>query len=40
MKKYHYTFPASIEYDYQTPDGSDVISEMKKCVQYCQDGLA
>jgi sugar phosphate isomerase/epimerase len=40
MKKNRYTFPASIEYEYQTPDGSDVISEMKKCVQYCKDALA
>jgi sugar phosphate isomerase/epimerase len=40
LKKNQYTFPASIEYEYQTPDGSDVVSEMKKCVQYCKDALA
>ncbi len=40
VKENRYTFPASIEYEYQTPEGSDVISEMKKCVQYCKDALA
>jgi sugar phosphate isomerase/epimerase len=35
-----YQFPASIEYEYQTPEGSDVITEMRKCVQYCKDALA
>ena len=40
MKKNHYTFPASIEYEYDTPEGSDVLTEIKKCVQYCKDALA
>ena len=40
MRKNQYKFPASIEYEYQTPEGSDVIAEMKKCVQYCKDALA
>ncbi|HLK64000.1 MAG TPA: sugar phosphate isomerase/epimerase [Bryobacteraceae bacterium] len=40
MKKNNYKFPASIEYEYQTPEGSDVVSEVKKCVQYCKDALA
>lgn len=40
MKKNKYRFPASIEYEYQTPEGSDVISEMKKCVEYCRKALA
>ncbi|HKE25309.1 MAG TPA: sugar phosphate isomerase/epimerase [Bryobacteraceae bacterium] len=35
-----YPFPASIEYEYQTPEGSDVLTEMRKCVQYCKDALA
>jgi sugar phosphate isomerase/epimerase len=39
MKKNKYTFPASIEYEYNTPEGSDVIAEMKKCVQYCKEAL-
>lgn len=40
MKTNHYTFPASIEYEYQTPEGSDVLTEMRKCVQFCKDALA
>ena len=38
MKKNKYRFPASIEYEYQTPEGSDVLTEMKKCVEYLQAG--
>lgn len=40
MKTNKYKFPASIEYEYQTPQGSDVITEIKKCVQYCKEALA
>jgi sugar phosphate isomerase/epimerase len=40
MKKNHYRFPASIEYEYETPEGSDVLTEVKKCVQYCKNALA
>jgi len=40
MKKRKYRFPASIEYEYNTPEGSDVLTEVKKCVQYCKDALA
>jgi sugar phosphate isomerase/epimerase len=40
MKKNKYTFPASIEYEYQTPEGSDVLTEIKKCVEYCKKALS
>ena len=40
MKKRKYKFPASIEYEYNTPEGSDVLAEMKKCVEYCRKALA
>ena len=40
MKKKKYKFPASIEYEYNTPAGSDVQTEMKKCVAYCKKALA
>lgn len=40
MRKKKYKFPASIEYEYQTPEGSDVLSELKKCVEYCRQALA
>src|SRR5437763_841598 len=36
MKKNKYKFPGSIEYEYGTPEGSDVLTEVKKCVQYCK----
>jgi sugar phosphate isomerase/epimerase len=40
MKKNKYKFPASIEYEYETPEGSDVLTEVKKCVQFCRNALA
>jgi sugar phosphate isomerase/epimerase len=40
MKKRKHKFPASIEYEYNTPESSDVLSEIKKCVQFCRDALA
>ena len=40
LKKNKYKIPASIEYEYKTPAGSDVLAEVKKCVQYCKDALA
>lgn len=40
MKKNKYKFPGSIEYEYTTPEGSDVLTEMKKCVAYCKQALA
>lgn len=40
MKRNKYKFPASIEYEYPTPEGSDVLTEIKKCVKFCRDALA
>jgi sugar phosphate isomerase/epimerase len=40
MKKEKYKFPATIELEYKTPEGSTVMAEMAKCVQYCKDALA
>jgi hypothetical protein len=40
MKKEKYTFPACIELEYPAPEGSDVMKELAKCVQYCKDALA
>ena len=39
MKRNRYKFPASVEYEYATPEGSDVIAEVKKCVEYCRQAL-
>ena len=40
MKRRKSPFPASIEYEYNTPPGSDVLTEVKKCVAYCKAALA
>ncbi|MCU1329212.1 MAG: sugar phosphate isomerase/epimerase [Bryobacterales bacterium] len=40
MKKEKYTFPASIELEYRIPEGSTVMAEMAKCVDYCKRALA
>jgi sugar phosphate isomerase/epimerase len=40
MKARKYKFPGSIEYEYNTPEGSDVLTEVKKCVEYCRAALA
>jgi sugar phosphate isomerase/epimerase len=40
MRKNKYRFPASIEYEYETPEGSDVLTEIKKCVEFCRKALA
>jgi sugar phosphate isomerase/epimerase len=40
MKKNKYKFPASIEYEYQAPEGSDALTEIRKCVEYCRKALA
>jgi sugar phosphate isomerase/epimerase len=39
MRSRQYKFPASIEYEYATPEGSDVLSEIRKCVAYCRAAL-
>ncbi len=40
MAKEKYTFPANIEFEYQVPEGSDLLTEMSKCVNYCKNTLA
>lgn len=39
MKKRKFKFPGSIEYEYNTPEGSNVLAEVKKCVEYCREAL-
>ena len=39
MKKNKYSFPATIELEYQIPDGSDAVKEVAKCVEYCRKAL-
>lgn len=40
MKKEKWTFPADIELEYKIPEGSDAVTEVGKCVQYCREALA
>ena len=40
VKKNKWTMPASIEMDYQVPEGSDPVAEVRKCVEYCRAALA
>jgi sugar phosphate isomerase/epimerase len=40
MKKEKWHFQATIEYEYRTPEGSDVLTEIAKCVEYCRKALA
>jgi sugar phosphate isomerase/epimerase len=39
MAKEKYAFPANIEFEYQVPEGSDLITEMSKCLNYCENAL-
>jgi len=32
--------PATIELEYQIPQGSDSVKEVAKCFQYCREALA
>ena len=40
MKKEKYRFQATIEMEYPVPEGSTLLAEIGKCVQYCKDVLA
>jgi sugar phosphate isomerase/epimerase len=40
MKKEQYTFPASIELEYDVPAGSDAVKEVSKCLEYCGSALS
>jgi sugar phosphate isomerase/epimerase len=39
MSEQKYTFPATIELEYDIPDNSDAVAEVKKCVDYCRKAL-
>jgi sugar phosphate isomerase/epimerase len=36
MRTNRYKFPASIELEYQIPDGSDAVKEVQRCLEYCR----
>ena len=39
VKKNKWDLPASIELEYNVPEGSDAVKEVKKCVDYCRAAL-
>lgn len=40
MKENKYDFPGTIELEYDIPEGSDAIAEVKKCLGFCRDALS
>jgi len=40
MKREKWTFPADIELEYGVPEGSDAVTEVTRCVQFCRESLA
>jgi sugar phosphate isomerase/epimerase len=39
MRKNKYTFPGTVELEYQIPEGSDAVKEVAKCVEFCKKAL-
>ncbi|WP_297336367.1 TIM barrel protein [Algoriphagus sp.] len=39
MQKNNYTFPATIELEYNLPENSDPIQEVQKCLEFCRKSL-
>jgi hypothetical protein len=40
MKREKYKFQATLEFEYPVPEGSTLLAELAKCVQYCKEALA
>jgi hypothetical protein len=40
LRRQRYPFPANIELEYPIPQGSEVLAEIAKCVQFCKEALA
>ena len=40
LKKEQYPITGMIELEYKIPEGSDVLTEMAKCAEYCKEALA
>jgi sugar phosphate isomerase/epimerase len=39
MRQKKYKFPATIELEYEVPENSDPVKEVKKCLEYCRKAL-
>lgn len=35
-----YKFPVTVELEYEIPEGSDAVQEVRKCLEYCKNALA
>ena len=40
VKKNKWTMPATIEVEYDVPQGSDAVKEVRNCLEYCKSALA
>jgi sugar phosphate isomerase/epimerase len=40
VKKNKWTMPATIEVEYDVPEGSDAVKEVRRCLDYCRKALA
>ena len=40
VKKNKWKMPAAIELEYDVPQGSDAVKEVRKCLEYCKNALA
>lgn len=40
VKKNGWKMPGTVELEYQIPEGSDAVAEVRKCVEYCKVALA
>ncbi len=40
IQKNKYDFPVTIELEYDIPEGSSAVQEVKKCLEYCQKALS
>lgn len=40
VKKRGWKMPGSVELEYEVPEGSDPVAEVRKCVEYCKAALA
>ena len=39
MRNKEYNYPATIEMEYEIPDGSNAVAEVKKCLKFCEQAL-
>jgi sugar phosphate isomerase/epimerase len=40
VKKNNWKIPASVELEYDIPEGADAVKEVRKCVDYCRGALS